>query len=142
MNLVDKWAQKANRGNNILSFYLVFQYSTSNSRVIIELTINLVKRSSVKPTCVSSRAYLLRESFNASFILLITPCMRIILLWTLFYAYFCIWWYLMIYTIVFGGSVWPEMINWKCAPYLFSFYYMLLWNPTFFTYYWQTLIIW
>lgn len=83
MNLVDKWAQKANRGKNILLFYPVFKYSTSNSRSIIELRINLVKRLSVKPTCVSSRAYLLRESLNASFILLITPCMRII-------VYFCI----------------------------------------------------
>lgn len=41
INLVDKWAQIADRGNNILSFYAIFHYSTSNSRLIIELRISL-----------------------------------------------------------------------------------------------------
>lgn len=46
INLVEKWAQIADRGKNILSFYAIFHYSTSNSRLIIELRINL---SSVHP---------------------------------------------------------------------------------------------
>lgn len=98
MKLVDKWTQKYRISNAYrimhyfsirLVFFLIYNNYWARN--------NLVKRSPVIATCVSSKAYILRGSLNAKFIWSIMPCVRIVLLWTLFYAYFfCICWNLLI----------------------------------------------
>lgn len=124
MKLVDKWTQKYRISNAYrimhyfsirLVFFLIYNNYWARN--------NLVKRSPVIATCVSSKAYILRGSLNAKFIWSIMPCVRIVLLWTLFYAYFFL--YLLKFADLskYIGRKWlTESINWKCWPYLFSFY--------------------